>query len=189
MVGDLAQQHTHARAFCPKFNELLDTEIGVSYKCNRFGYTLRIQFCPVNSRFAVATHVLAYLEYAKGRPATSEEIAASVNTNPVVVRRILSILRKAGLTRTQFGVGGGALLARPGSKITLLDAYEATEEDADLFALSSLSPNVSCDVGANIQATLEKLFGGAEQALKGALAEVTIEQVLSEAQARSRCRK
>lgn len=189
MVGGVAQQRTHARPFCSKFNTSLDTKLGVSYKCNRDDYTLKVRSCHVNSRFAVATHVLAYLEYAKGQPATSEEIAASVNTNPVVVRRILGILRKAGLTQTQFGVGGGALLARPGNKITLLDAYEAIEEGADLFALSSLSPSAGCDVGANIQATLEKLFGGAEQALKRALAEVTIEQVLSEAQARSRCRK
>ncbi|VEP17415.1 Rrf2 family protein [Hyella patelloides LEGE 07179] len=139
----------------------------------------------MNSRFAVAVHILAYLEYVQGRPATSEEIATSVNTNPVVVRRLLSILRQAGLTKTQFGVGGGAFLARPGSKIALLDVYEATEENADLFSLNRLNPRTDCDVGAHLQVTLEKIFGEAEQALKQALEKVTIEEVLREAQAKS----
>src|SRR3712207_248133 len=64
-----------------------------------------------SSRFAVAVHILTLLADAGGEPVTSEYIAASVNTNPSLIRRLLSALARAGLTTSQLGTGGGALLA------------------------------------------------------------------------------
>ena len=66
----------------------------------------------ISSRMAVAVHVLAYLAWRRDEPITSERMASSVNTNPVVVRRIMGSLRNAGLVSVQPGVGGSAQLAR-----------------------------------------------------------------------------
>ena len=65
-----------------------------------------------SSRFAFAVHVLALLSMQEGVPLSSDIIAGSVNTNPALIRRLLSMLAAAGLTTSQLGAGGGALLAR-----------------------------------------------------------------------------
>ncbi len=130
----------------------------------------------ISSRFAVGVHILTLLAQGSGRPVTSEWIASSANTNPAVVRRLLGMLAKAGLTTSQLGAGGGALLAKPVSEITLLDVYRAVEETA-LFALHHESPNPACPVGRNIQAALLCTMARAQQALESELANQTIESV------------
>ena len=127
----------------------------------------------MNTRFAVATHILTFLQTQQGEPATSELIASSVNTNPSLIRRLLSQLAQAGLTTSQMGAGGGALLARPADAITLLDVYRAVDEDADVIPLHD-APNPKCPVGRHIQATLESRIKAAERALYDELARTTI---------------
>lgn len=93
-----------------------------------------------SSRFAFAVHVLALLSMQKGVPLSSDIIAGSVNTNPALIRRLLSMLSAAGLTTSQLGAGGGALLVREPDSMTLLDVYRAVD-DAQLFALHREAPN------------------------------------------------
>ncbi len=130
-----------------------------------------------SSRFAVAVHILALLEESGDGPVTSEYIAGSVNTNPAVVRRILSMLASAGITASRLGAGGGALLARPAAEITLLEVFQAVEA-CELFAMHSAQPNPQCPVGRNIQAVLEETTGAAQRALEAELAGRTIADVL-----------
>ncbi len=132
----------------------------------------------MNTRFAVAVHILTLLESNAGEPATSEWIAGSVNTNPALIRRQLRELAKAGLTRSQMGPGGGALLARPAERITLVDVYRAVTEDSDIIPIHE-SPNPNCPVGRTIQACLEQRFQAAEQALENELGRTTIADLLS----------
>ena len=127
----------------------------------------------MNTRLAVATHILTYLAYQDGEPATSEVIASSVNTNPTFIRRLLSQLARAGLTTSQLGAGGGALLARRPSKISLLDVYRAVDEDQQVFALHE-APNPKCPVGRNIDAVLKGRMLEAERALQAQLAKTSI---------------
>lgn len=139
----------------------------------------------MNTRFAVATHILAYLAHAQGQPVSSEVLAGSAGTHPVVVRRLMGTLRTAGLVRTQLGAGGGALLARPAAGISLLDVFEAMRErEPDLFAVNSTHPNAHCDLGRVMQHTLEDMLGSAEQALRKALGAVSLEQVMQQLAAR-----
>ncbi|HEU0301350.1 MAG TPA: Rrf2 family transcriptional regulator, partial [Longimicrobium sp.] len=105
----------------------------------------------ISSRMAVAVHVLAYLAWRRDEPITSERMASSVNTNPVVVRRIMGSLRNAGLVSVQPGVGGGAQLAREPEDITLLEVYRAVEEKEELFAMHSSEPCRHCDIGGHIR--------------------------------------
>lgn len=133
----------------------------------------------MNSRFAVAVHILTVVATSEGQPISSEFIAGSVNTNPSLIRRLLSMLTKAGLTTTQLGAGGGALLAKPAHQITLRDVYRAVDE-GELFAVHREPPNIRCPVGRHIQALLESRFEAATHALELELARTTIADALAE---------
>ncbi|TDN70629.1 Rrf2 family transcriptional regulator [Paraburkholderia sp. BL10I2N1] len=126
-----------------------------------------------SSRFAFAVHVLALLSQQDGVPLSSEMIAGSVNTNPVLIRRLLAMLSEAGLTTSQLGAGGGALLARAPEDITLLEVYRAVD-DAQLFAMHREEPNPACVVGRNIQAVLRGIIDDAQQAMEASLASRTV---------------
>lgn len=141
----------------------------------------------MNTRFAVAVHILTLLEQQRGEPVTSEYIAGSVNTNPSLVRRLVGMLTKAGLTTSQLGSGGGTLLARPAAKITLLDVYKAVDE-GELFAMHRERPNPACPIGRNIQAALENHFATASMALEDELRQVTIADVLADVRKQDRRR-
>jgi Rrf2 family protein len=112
-----------------------------------------------------------------GKAMTSEAIARSVNTNPVVVRRVLADLRRAGLVETRRGVGGGVALAKPATKITLRCVWEALEGGEQLFARHPSGPNPSCPVGAVVAGYLEDLYGHAEDLLKTSLGKVTLAEL------------
>lgn len=132
----------------------------------------------MTSRFTVAIHILSLLALNNGESRTSEELAQSVNTNPVVIRKILGVLRKAGLIQIQMGQGGGASLAIPPEEITLRDVYMVFDER--LFALHSNKPNNKCICGKNIQPILMEVFSETEQVLVNKLENKTIGQISSE---------
>ena len=141
----------------------------------------------MNSRFAVAVHVLTLLEQSRGEPVTSEYIAGSVNTNPSLVRRLLGMLARAGLTTSQLGTGGGALLARPADEITLLDVYRAVDDGAP-FGMHRERPNPACPVGRNIQAALETRMDAAARAMEAELARTTVADVSADVRRKERRR-
>jgi len=138
-----------------------------------------------STRFAVAVHTLAFIaRQGRSTPAiTSEMIAASVNTNPVVIRRILGTLRQAHLVDSQPGSGGGWNIARPADTITLRQVYRAVEADP-LFALPR-RPNRHCEVGRNIVGILDVYFKQAEKAMEEQLSRVTVAQVMHQVGART----
>ena len=140
----------------------------------------------ISSRFAVAVHILTLLETGRGEPLTSGYIAGSVNTNPAVVRRILSLLARAGLTRARMGAGGGTILALPADEITLREVYRAVECEGRLFALHHEKPNPKCPVGRNIQVVLERATGAAQTALEEQLGLRTVADVMAEVRAEDR---
>ncbi|MDB5097396.1 MAG: transcriptional regulator [Cyanobacteria bacterium RYN_339] len=130
----------------------------------------------ISSRFAVGVHILTLLEKSEGKPTTSDWIAGSASTNPAVVRRLIAMLGKAGLTHSQLGAGGGTLLAKPASAITLLDVYRAVE-DGELFALHNEAPCQRCMVGRNIQEALQTTLDRAQHALETELGATTIADI------------
>ncbi len=132
-----------------------------------------------SSRFAFAVHVLALLSLQEGVPLSSEVIAGSVNTNPGLIRPLLSRRAAGGLTASQLGAGGGALLAREPSRITLLDVYRAVD-DAQLFALHREAPNPACLVGRHIQGVLTDYIGDAQRAMEASLATRTLADVTAD---------
>jgi len=134
-----------------------------------------------NTRFAVAIHVLALARVAYeelgGTPITSERLAASVNTNPVFVRRVLGALRESGLVTSQPGPGGGWRLTRPPSEITLGEVYRSVQAEP-LFAMPHREPDPSCPVGSRMPPVLVRCFQEAEAALEHRLDRTTIADVI-----------
>src|SRR5476649_1007062 len=120
---------------------------------------------PTSTRFAVAVHTLAALAVSGGKPLRSEDLANSVHTGPVVIRSLLSRLSNAGLTTSQLGSGGGALLAKPAKKIRLLDVYEAVE-DTQLFSLHRVPPNADCRLAAISRKPCARYWSRPERRLK-----------------------
>lgn len=132
-----------------------------------------------NSRFTVAIHILTLLAFGEQEVLTSEYIAGSVNTNPVVIRRVLALLRAAKLVASKGGPGGGWQLLHSPRGITLRDVYRAIEEHG-LFPLHSSTPNPKCPVGRNIQQALTKRFQTAQLALENDLECVSIADLVKE---------
>ncbi|AKZ60294.1 putative HTH-type transcriptional regulator YwnA [Streptomyces ambofaciens ATCC 23877] len=133
-----------------------------------------------NSRLTIAAHALAWIGLYQRRGhevATSEQIATSANTNPVVIRRLLGELRKAGLVESRRGVGAGWSLARELESMTLLDVYEAVEP-GPLFAMHRTTPDQECVVGHGIQPAMQNIYEGIEKTLRDELARVTLANVL-----------
>ncbi|OYW62035.1 MAG: transcriptional regulator [Rhizobiales bacterium 24-66-13] len=134
---------------------------------------------PTSTRFVVAVHVLTALAVSDGKPLRSEDLAYSANTGAVVIRGLLSRLNDAGLTRSQLGAGGGALLAKPAEKIRLLDVYEAVE-DTELFSMHRTPPCESCAVGGNILEAIRPTLSRARKALEDELGKTTIADIAAE---------
>lgn len=130
-----------------------------------------------STRFAVAIHILTLLAQDTSGPATSELLAGSVNTNPVVIRRVLGYLRNQGLVESAPGAGGGWRLLREPAEITLREVYRAVEQ-GQLLNIHE-RPNPQCPVGRNIQQVLEAQFTAAQAAMEQALASTTIADILS----------
>ncbi|WP_435108380.1 Rrf2 family transcriptional regulator [Nocardiopsis synnemataformans] len=133
-----------------------------------------------NSRLTIAAHVLTWIGLYQRRGhevATSEQIATSVNTNPVVIRRLLAELRKAGLADSRRGAGAGWMLARDLAAITLLDVYQAIEP-GPVFALHRAPPDPGCVVGHGIGPAMTAVYDDVETALRRELARTTLEDVL-----------
>lgn len=134
---------------------------------------------PASTRFVVAIHVLVSLAVVRDKPMRSEDLAFSVNTNATVIRALLGRLMDAGLTTSQLGNGGGALLAKPAQQIRLLDVYRAVE-DGEIFSSHRNGPNQACFVGGNIQKAMLPFLDNAKQALETELAAVTIATIADE---------
>jgi Rrf2 family protein len=141
-----------------------------------------------SSRLAVAVHLLALTalacDEAGGDCLTSERMAESVGTNPVVVRRILAFLREADLVASHPGPGGGWRLARPPAAVTLLEVYRALE-DQPVLATRQAPPQPWCPVGAQMPGVLAPIFRAAEAAAERELAAVTLGQVIAAVRAAS----
>lgn len=132
----------------------------------------------LSSKLTVSAHILTLLAMSAGEPMTSERIAASVNTNPVVIRRLLGALRGAGFVESHGGPGGGWRLAIPASNITLSDVLSCVEPRRDSIALHTAEPNPRCRVGRHIGGVLQGVYREAEREFHATLARTSIARLL-----------
>ncbi len=133
-----------------------------------------------SQRFPVAAHALAYLAhkgaFGPGSAVSSAELAASMPTNPVVVRRVTAMLARAGLIGTRAGAGGGAWLKGPPAAIGLDAVLRAVNGCAHLGAPP---PGVKgCPVGERIPEAVRAAITAADEAASARLAKITVADLL-----------
>ena len=145
--------------------------------CSNYNGYNEVSLMNNNIRFPVGVHILSLIALNKKNTNTSELLARSVNTNPVVIRRLLSQLKQAGLVKVNAGIGG-AELQRASHEITLLDVYKAVNPNwgGDFFLLHE-NPNQQCYVGRNIVDALEMPLVKVNEAMAVNLAATTIADI------------
>ena len=132
-----------------------------------------------SSRLAVATHILTVMAVKGGTPIGSEDIAKRASTNAAFIRKIIGMLGRAGLTKSQTGAGGGTVLARPPETITVRDIYRAVETQ-DVFAHPNCEPDECCPIGSKIGPIFDSVTGRATGAMEAELARVSIADIAAE---------
>ncbi len=134
----------------------------------------------ISSRFTIAIHIITCIETFKDEyKTTSDFLAASVNVNPVVIRRILQQLKKAGIVETKRG-SGGAYAAKPLNEITFYDIYKAVDcVENDLFHFHE-NPNTNCPVGRNIHLVLDNRLRDVQNVMENKLKEMNLSDVVND---------
>ncbi|MBU3840919.1 MAG: Rrf2 family transcriptional regulator [Candidatus Ruminococcus intestinipullorum] len=135
----------------------------------------------ISSRFTIAIHVLVCIETFKDEyKITSDFLASSVNVNPVVIRRLLQQLKRAGIISVARG-SGGAKIEKPLDKITLLDIYHAVEcvEEGQLFHFHE-NPNLACPVGRSIHTMLDTKLEEIQKAMEDKMQSISLQDILEE---------
>lgn len=131
-----------------------------------------------SSRFIVAVHVMCILARKIGKgPVCSGEIAQSVDTNPVVIRRLMSELERSALVCSTAGRSGGFALSKPSGEITLADIYSAVE-DSTVFRMHKTNPEADCPVARQMGEVLVPKLRAAEIALTNSLATTRLCEVV-----------
>lgn len=125
-----------------------------------------------DSRLSGVLHVLLHMAEVD-RPVTSEALAKTMSTNPVVIRRIMGGLREHGYVRSDKGHGGGWTLACDLSALTLRDVYTALGCPS-LLAIGHRSQSPECLVEQAVNAALDPAFRDAEALLLARLGDVTL---------------
>lgn len=129
----------------------------------------------ISSRFTIAMHMLSCMEVFKDEyKITSDFLASSINVNPVIIRKLLSRLKDAGLIEVKRGPGGAAI-AKPLDEITFLDVYRAVDcvEENALFHFHE-NPNPDCPVGRNIHNILDDKLLRVQNAMEQELKSITL---------------
>lgn len=134
-----------------------------------------ISYMRRDSRLSAVLHALLHMAEA-GAPVTSETLALCMQTNPVVVRRTMGLLRDAGLVAADRGHGGGWRIAADFSKLTLRDLHEALGEPA-LFAMGNRTEQPDCLVEQAVNAALDAAFADAEALLMQRFDSITLAEL------------
>jgi Rrf2 family protein len=133
----------------------------------------------MNSRFSLAVHVLSLLATAPEERMTSEFLAMSIGTNPVVIRRLLASLRRAGLVSSKAAGGGGWMLGRSAGEISLAQIRQAISV-GESAKMHRNEPHPACAVGKDVRLILRGVYTRADAALDRELSGITVASILSD---------
>ena len=124
----------------------------------------------------MAVHIMTALAFLDEK-STSEALSNTVNTNPVVIRRLLGELARAGLVRAERGPSGGFSLARSATTISLLDIFRAVMSDTELVPLHENPENRKCVVSCKVRGALCVHLDRAQSAYERELQKVMLVDV------------
>lgn len=136
----------------------------------------------ISTKFTIAIHILAAVDYFGGEKqikVTSDLLASSIGSNPVIIRNIMSDLSSAGIIATKRGPGGIEIL-KPLDQVTFYDVYEAVEKNKDHLFNFHDNPNPVCPVGRNIHKALDGKLAEAQADFEEDLKKYTVADVASD---------
>lgn len=114
-----------------------------------------------NTRFATSIHIMTILGSNPEEWFTSEWLAGSININPVIVRKEISVLKEAGLVDSRKGKEGGCRLAKDLNKIKISEIYLAVK-NSEILGKKNQNPNPKCEIGKEINQKLDVLISETE---------------------------
>lgn len=130
----------------------------------------------MTGEFALAVHALVFLNH-KGETVSSEALAENVCTNPARVRKVMALLKKAGLVRTKEGAEGGYLFDLDPAAVTLRRVAEAVDAR---FVSASWRPgsiDKDCLVSSGMAGILDGIYGELDALCKQRLDALTIQTI------------
>lgn len=130
-----------------------------------------------STKLSVSIHILCVIALNSDSPITSDYIASSIQTNPALVRRLMSRLKKANLIHTQTKLGATGL-AKPTAEISLLDVFQAVEPEQRIFDIHT-NTNMKCPVGANIERVLTQFYQGVQTDFEKQLKSIHLSDILN----------
>lgn len=127
----------------------------------------------MDTKFSVAVHILILISESPS-PMNSDQMAGSVGTNASYVRKILALLKKAGIVDGHQGISGCTLMIAP-EQLTLLQIYQAVMEQPKPHLLDiHQNPSDRCIVGRHIRPVLTGMFADMENAFARSLSNKTL---------------
>lgn len=139
----------------------------------------KVTVMAVSTQFSIAVHMMAGLGYAGSADMTSSQLAASVNTSPSFVRRVLAKLSKADLVSTTMGKTGSTALAKDPKDISLLEIYKAVEAPK-AFAIHDYPVQQHCKVSCAIKSSMDKVLEKTQSSMEKSLGEITLAEVIAD---------
>ncbi|MCZ6693913.1 MAG: Rrf2 family transcriptional regulator [Bacteroidetes bacterium] len=127
-----------------------------------------------SSKFTIAIHICIYLDYSNDQLVSSQTLAESVKTNPVVIRRLIGQLRRQGIVGSVAGAKGGFYLAKPVDQLTLWDIYLVVRDD-EFFNKPKVNPD--CVVSSNLAVLVDDVYSESEHSMKNSMEKVTVAQL------------
>lgn len=134
-----------------------------------------------------AVHILAFVGIFAGGDLSSNAIAGSIEANPSMVRRLMSQLVKAGLLNSQPGKVALSLGREP-EDISLLDVYQAVEENRNLLHIDEKT-NPQCPVGGNIQDTLDNVYADVQRDAETSMAAHSLQEIMDDILVRAQAKQ
>ncbi len=127
-----------------------------------------------STNYSKATHICIYLNIKEKELINSAELAESIKTNPVVIRRLIGLLKSHEIIASISGANGGFYLKREPENISLWDIYLATREE-DFFKRPKVNP--ACLISSNLEILLHDSSLAAELSMKNELETITIKDL------------
>lgn len=130
----------------------------------------------MTGEYAIAVHALVFLNH-KNTLLSSEVIAKNVCTNPARIRKIMSMLKKAGIVATKEGLDGGYYILKKPSDITLKDIGEAIQID---YVSSSWKPGnqeMSCLIASGMANIMDGIYQELNDICREKLGGITVRDI------------
>ncbi len=109
----------------------------------------------------------------------TQQISEQLNIPPSSAGSILRRLNRSGIIETREGAAGGVRLMNTPESITLLDLFNAIEQERPLFQ-TNFRTNVSGSKPTRAQSAISDVLSDAENAMKDQLATVTVRDLMKE---------